>query len=381
MRPAKQVEERAARLRLALTPGLSGGAARALLREYGLPTALFEPALAPARLAPYCGFEAACRLRAAPEGTTAEALARSQDWLDAAPRRFLLSLADADFPKPLLDLADPPVVLFAEGRRELLGEPALAIVGSRSATRQGTANAAAFAEHLCRAGLCIVSGMAEGIDAAAHRGALSAGGQTIAVLGTGIDIVYPAGNRALAGELAREGLMLSEYPAGTPPRGRHFPRRNRLIAALSRGVLVVEAAVHSGSLITARIAAELGREVFAIPGSIHSPLARGCHRLIRDGAKLVESAQDVAEELRLVPPGARPPMRAAASPPAAAAQEGTQCGDADAVLAALGHDPIDMDALVQRTGTDAGRMAARLLQLELDGAIERLPGNRFQRLR
>jgi DNA processing protein len=373
-------EERAGWLRLVLTPGLGPSAARALLREFGLPSSWFEQPPPAASLAHVCGAELARTLRRAPDPDLSARLQAVEDWLRAAPGRFLLTLADPDYPPGLLALTDPPLLLYAQGRREWLAHPALAIVGSRHATQQGAENAAAFAAHLAGAGWCVVSGMARGIDGAAHRGALDAGGATIAVLGTGIDLVYPRVHRELAGRLAAEGLLLSEYPLGTEAAAENFPRRNRLIAALARGVLVVEAALRSGSLITARLAGELGREVFAIPGSIHSPLSRGCHRLIRDGAKLVESAQDVLEEL---PDGATP-LRggapAVADPAAAPAVAPGRPKDAATLLAALGHDPVDFDTLGQRTALDAGALAATLLALELEGRIERLAGNRYQRL-
>lgn len=366
-----QAEERAAWLRLTLTPGLRPSAARALLADFGLPTALFCGAAGVAALARHVGESLAAALHAPASTDVEEALQRALAWLDAAPNRSLVTLADGDYPPTLLILSDPPLLLYAEGDRELLGRPALAIVGSRNATRQGELNAAAFAAYLGQAGLCIVSGMAGGIDAAAHRGALDAGADTIGVLGTGSDIVYPQANRSLAAAIARKGLLISELPVGTPPVPHNFPRRNRLIAALARGVLVVEAAAQSGSLITARIAAELGREVFAIPGSIHSPLARGCHRLIRDGAKLVESASDILDELRWSEAGV----------PASAPRDAADLSAAgQAVLAALGHDPAAIDALMLRTGLDAGEVAAVLLELELAHRIERLPGGRFQRL-
>jgi DNA processing protein len=367
-------EERTAWLRLALTPGLAPRTARTLLAEFGLPTVLFQGQAPHARLAPLCGAELATALSQAAAPQLAESIARSEQWLDASVDRALVTLADSDYPAGLLELADAPIVLYAQGRRALLGRPALAIVGSRAATHQGERNAHAFAAHLGHAGLCIVSGMAGGIDAAAHRGALETSAGTVAVLGTGADRVSPPGNRALAGEIARTGLLLSEFAIGTPALPHNFPRRNRLIAALSRGVLVVEAALHSGSLITARLAADLGREVFAIPGSIHSPLARGCHRLIRDGAKLVESGQDVLEELRW----GRNAAPAAAAAPEDAPAAGT---DGSAVLASLGHDPADADTIALRSGLDAGKTSATLLVLELEGRVERLPGNRYQRLR
>jgi DNA processing protein len=286
----------------------------------------------------------------------------------------LLTLADPEYPQALLTTADPPVVLFAVGRLELLNRPAVAIVGSRNATQQGVANAEGFAAAFARAGVTVVSGLALGIDAAAHRGALAADSDasTIAVVGTGLDVIYPSSHRALTHEIRARGVVVSELPLRTPAIAHNFPRRNRLIAGLARGVLVVEAALRSGSLITARLAAEAGREVFAIPGSIHSPLARGCHRLIRDGAKLVESAQDVLEEL-----GVRGAQAAAA--PAQSPREPD--GAEGALLALMGHDPVDLDTLAQRSGRTPGELSAALLELELAQHIERLPGNRYQRLR
>lgn len=368
-------DERAAWLRLTLTPGLGNATARALLAAFGLPGALFAAGVRHDRVAAICGPALAAQLAAPADAGTAQRLERTARWLDGAARRSLVCLADADYPAGLLQLADPPLLLYAVGRRELLGRPGLAIVGSRSATRQGELNAAAFAAHLGRAGLCIVSGMAAGIDGAAHAGALDAAAGTIGVLGTGIDIAYPARNRALADRIADAGLLLSELAIGAGPLPHHFPRRNRLIAALARGVLVVEAAVHSGSLITARLAAEMGREVLAIPGSIHSPQSRGCHRLIRDGARLVESARDVLEELHWT--GVAGAAAGPLPPGDAVADAG---GDEHPVLHALGFDPVDIDTLSLRLGQDAGAVAAALLELELAQRVERLAGNRYQRL-
>ena len=310
------------------------------------------------------------RFGAAADGGTAEESAPDavRRWLCGGPGRFVLSRDDPDYPPSLLHLNDPPPALFGVGRRDLLRAPALAIVGSRNATEQGRCNARAFSGHLARVGYCIVSGMARGIDSAAHWGALDAGGGTIAVLGTGIDIVYPPSNRPLAEALARDGLLIAEFPPGMGVRRDHFPRRNRIIAALARGVLVAEATLRSGSLITARWAADLGREVFALPGSIHAPMHRGCHRLIRDGAKLVESAQDILEEFHdggLPDPAAQP----------ARARSG-----GDRRLAAMGYDPVDLDTLAARLREDPGSLAAALLELELMRKVERLPGNRYQRL-
>ena len=363
-------EERTAWLRLALTPDIGPRTARTLLAACGLPDAIFVAGRA--SLARHVPEPLAAALSAPPAAAVAAAVRAAERWLQVDPAHSLLTLADDDYPPLLLATADPPPVLFAVGRRELLQRQALAIVGSRSATQQGAANAEAFAQHLARAGLTVVSGLALGIDAAAHRGALKAlddgaDASTIAVLGTGVDVVYPASNRPLHEAVRRRGLLLSEFALGTPAMAHNFPRRNRILAGLARGVLVVEAALRSGSLITARLAAEAGREVFALPGSIHSPTARGCHRLIKDGAKLVESAQDVLDELRIE---ARVSERRSPRP---AAHED--------LLAALGFDPIDLDTLASRTGRDAGSLAAELLELELAQDVERLPGNRYQRLR
>jgi len=365
-----EAAERDAWLRLTLTPEIGPRAARMLLAAYGLPEAIF--AAPRASLARHVPEPLAGVLAAPAQGAVAAAMRAAGRWLELDPAHALLTFADHDYPPLLLATADPPPVLFAAGRRDLLQRPALAVVGSRSATQQGAANAEAFAQHLAQAGLTIISGLALGIDAAAHRGALKAlddgaESSTIAVLGTGVDVAYPASNRALHEAVRRRGLLLSEFALGTPGIAHNFPRRNRVIAGLARGVLVVEAALRSGSLITARLAAEAGREVFALPGSIHSPTARGCHRLIKDGAKLVESAQDVLDELRIeARAGGRRSPRPAAH---------------GALLAALGFDPVDLDTLAARTGGDAGSLAAELLELELAQDVERLPGNRYQRLR
>ncbi len=287
-------------------------------------------------------------------------------WL-AQPGNSLMTLADEDYPPSLLEIADPPALLYCKGRRDLLNQPTLGIVGSRNATPQGMRDAEAFARALSDAGLTIVSGLALGIDTAAHRGGLAGAGSSIAIIGTGIDRIYPARNKALAHQLAENGLIVSEFPLGTLPLPGHFPRRNRLISGLSRGVLVVEAAPDSGSLITARVATEQGREVFAIPGSIHSPLARGCHALIKQGAKLVESAADILDELawqqRLAPP-----VRVQPEPLA------------DPVLDALDGAPTTLDTLAQRSGLTLDALSAKLLTLELDGRIASLPGGRYQKI-
>jgi DNA processing protein len=377
-------EELAAWLRLAAS-GIGGERQRRLLAAFGLPAAIFDAGRA--SLAGVVGAEAADALLAAP---AQDAIDAALDWAADAGNR-ILTLADEDYPRSLLAIADPPPLLYVKGEVALLQRPALAIVGARSASAQGEANAEAFARALSAQGLTIVSGLALGIDAAAHRGALADGeGSTVAVIGTGADRIYPARNADLARAIAARGAILSEFPLGTPPLRPNFPRRNRLIAGLGGGVLVAEAALGSGSLITARLAAESGREVFAIPGSIHSPLSRGCHRLIREGAKLVETAEDVLEELRAPlgwPPagparsGLRPPRATPADRRADASEDAAPVDEATAkLLAALGHDPVDIDTLAQRSGLTVDALYAILLPLELGGLVARLPGGRFQRI-
>ena len=365
-----QAAERAAWLRLIATPGLGPRTARELLATFGLPDAIFDAGVAALKR---CLPEELARLVAQPPSAgTQSAIDATEHWLAAGPDHFLLTLADAAYPQTLLTTADPPPALFAIGRVELLNRPAIAIVGSRNATRQGAENAQLFARALAQAGVTIASGLALGIDAAAHRGALAADSDasTIAVVGTGVDVTYPASNRTLTNEVRKRGVVISEFTLRTPAISHNFPRRNRIIAGLTRGTLVVEAALRSGSLITARLAAENGREVFAIPGSIHSPLSKGCHRLIRDGAKLVESAQDVLEEIGFTPRGA---ARTDDAPPEPAAH-------AD-VLSLVGHDPVDLERLVEQSGREPGELVGALLELELAQHVERLPGNRYQRLR
>lgn len=298
---------------------------------------------------------------------TPDTLARAHAWL-ADPAHDLIAWDDPDYPRSLLELGHAPPVLYFVGQREFLNRPSFAIVGSRNATAQGRENARAFAHTLADAGLTIVSGLALGIDAAAHEGALDGAGGTLAVVGTGLDRVYPARNRALAHAIAAHGGLVSEFPPGTPPLEKNFPRRNRLISGLARGVLVVEAALASGSLITARYAGEQGREVFALPGSIHAPLAKGCHKLIKEGAKLVETAQDILEELGLVAPA-----RLQSADPAPISD--------NPVLAALADDPADVDTLVARTDLPADDVIVELTELELAGIVAALPGGMWQRRR
>ena len=285
-----------------------------------------------------------------------------------------IALGDDDYPELLTQLNDPPPLLYVRGNKDALHLPALAIVGSRNPTSGGARNAFEFSRHLAKCGFCIVSGLAQGIDAAAHRGALEAGAATVAFLGNGIDIVYPPSNRELADAIVANGALVSEYPPGTPPLRAYFPQRNRLISGLSLGTLVVEAARRSGSLITARLASEQGREVFALPGSIHNPLARGCHQLLRDGAKLVESVDDIMTEL--APLAGHLKLITTES---TQKEVGTATEDQEYVKLRknLGHDPIGFDELVARSGLTIDQVSSMLLILELDGKIEKLSGGRY----
>jgi DNA processing protein len=364
--------ELSAWLRLISTPQFGRVSARRLLAEFGSPEAVLNASVS--QRAEFVGLGPATALAREPEGLAALVDA-TWSWLQSTERgpRSVITLGDPDYPAMLLEAADPPLLLHAAGRTELLAADALAIVGSRNPTPQGLLNATAFAENLGDAGWVIVSGLALGIDAAAHEGALKTQGSTIAVVGTGLDRVYPRRHHELAHRIATDGLLLSEYPIGSPPVSAHFPQRNRIIAGLTRGTLVVEAAVESGSLITARLASEGGRDVFAVPGSIHSPQSRGCHALIKQGAKLVESAQDILDELPTcaAPPAARTEARI--DPPSNAAGE--------ALLNVMGFDPIGLDELQARTGESTRVLNIRLLELELDGRVARLPGQRFQQTR
>ncbi len=383
-------ESLAAWIRLSITEGIGPQTARELLSRFGLPEDIIGagfPALqkcVPEKIA--------YALSGAPSEALQQQIERTLAWADI-DGNHVLTLADDSYPKALLSIPDPPPLLYAKGRIALLSRPALAIVGSRNATVQGMQNAERFAHTLSASGLTVVSGLALGIDAAAHLGALAAqaapgvrattathveAGSTIAVTGTGLDLVYPARHHALAHRIAIEGCLLSEYPLGTQAMASNFPRRNRLISGLGMGVLVVEAAVHSGSLITARSATEQGREVFAIPGSIHSPLSKGCHQLIRQGAKLVESAQDIMEELR---------WQQRAAPLPAPSDAGTTRDAALAddeplarLLALAGHDPVSIDQLIERSGMRAADIQAALLTLEMQQRVELLPGGQYRRL-
>ena len=401
-------DELGAWLRLTLSHGVGNGAARSLLARFGLPQAIFQQSEAGLRA---CVTASQARALGTEPPAWSTLLDTTWRWLHEGPgthgaARAIVTLGDSRYPPALLETEDPPLLLYLMGPARLLENapfPAgrcLAIVGSRNPTAQGAENARLFARSLQGAGLTIVSGLALGVDAAAHEGALDAAAQagastaaaTIAVVGTGLDRVYPQRNLALAHRIAAAGLLVSEYPLGTPPLPANFPKRNRIISGVSQGTLVVEAALASGSLITARMAVEQGREVFAIPGSIHAPQSRGCHALIRQGAKLVESAQDVLEELRMPASASAPAVRVAAATPAVEAEGAAAAEDAGIevptaapsasprLLHALGFDPISVDALVARTGMGAASVQVELLELELEGRVARLPGGLFQRL-
>ncbi|HEY9280517.1 MAG TPA: DNA-processing protein DprA [Eoetvoesiella sp.] len=423
MQPTLSTDELSAWIRLTLEPDLGPAQARTLLAGIGLPQDIY--AMSTSSLAKFLPHDLARQLHLPPGAQIETAIARTLEWL-GAPNHHLITLADPAYPRSLLDIHDPPLLLYVNGNPEHLARPMISIVGARSATAAGVENAHAFAQYLAEQGWCVASGLALGIDAAAHRGALRAGQQgagTVAILGTGIDIVYPSQNRELAHQIAQQGALISEFPLGTRAIPFQFPKRNRIVAGLSQGVLVVEAALQSGSLITARLALETGREVFAIPGSIHSPLSRGCHALIRQGAKLVESGRDIHDELGLpklgfakpslegystnrktelaakpasgqrsnnVPgggPKSRPPLRRE-TPQQATMHGETHASPAlnakgpnAAVLAALGYDPVHLDTLQARTQLDLGTLNSQLLELELNETIARLDDGRFQRCR
>ncbi|QEI04540.1 DNA-protecting protein DprA [Pigmentiphaga aceris] len=409
----------AAWLRLADEPDVGPVLAGKLMQAFGPPEQLY--ATPQQVLAQHLPFELARRIAEPPTQAMLAYIERALAW-QADHNHHVLTLADAHYPDMLREMSDPPVLLYVVGDVHALSRRTIAIVGARHATPGGNILAHDFAQALATRDWCIASGLALGIDAAAHRGTLAAAGKTVAVVGTGADIVYPARNRDLAHQIAASGAIVSELPLGTKALPHHFPRRNRLVAGLSRGVLVVEAAVHSGSLITARLAADMGREVFAIPGSIHSPLSRGCHALIRQGAKLVETAQDVLDELSSVWPdeiaekhhqmalidddanedsAAKPPHTAAKPGLARATTERSidqdeksdhrqnntptrrpdSKPDEDPLLDQLGFDPLNIDEVQLRSGLPADTLQVRLLTLELSGRIARLPGARVQRLR
>lgn len=313
-----------------------------------------------------------------------QAAERDYAWLAANPRHHLVTYADADYPEQLRQIPAPPPLLFVNGERASLNRPAIALVGTREPTPQGKEIARSLAQELNQHGLAVVSGLARGIDTAAHEGASTEAGITLAVMGTGPDRIYPAQNRQLAERIAAHGALITELPVGTQPSSGNFPRRNRIISGLSLGTLVIEAGANSGSLITARLAAEQGREVFAVPGSIRNPSSRGCHRLIREGAKLVEQVDDILAELNWLPPPASVSEPAVQPPPqldlALPATHGAEAESRYRLLQALGNEPADIDVLVSRSGLTADTVSSMLLILELEGAIEALQGGRYQRL-
>lgn len=296
-----------------------------------------------------------------------------ESWLQA-PNHYIVTAESEDFPELLRQIPGPPTRLYVVGNKDALHLPSLAIVGSRNPTRGGTQNAYNFSNHLARSGFSIVSGLAQGIDTAAHEGALDAGAMTIAFLGHGIDKIYPAENRDLAQRIARSGALCSEYPLGSPPRREHFPQRNRLISGLSLGTLVVEAARRSGSLITARLASEQGREVFAVPGSIHNPLSRGCHQLIKQGAKLVEIGDDIVSELG---PLVGHLLQNADISTHPAMESTTQSAEYGELLSVLSYDPASADQIAQQSGLTIDQVSSMLLILELEGKIQVQPGGRY----
>lgn len=369
-RPTNDPQDLTSWLNLTLPPGIGPRTQQLLLRAFGQPTAVFTAGLS--AVAGVVGIKAAQSLFDGLQNTAQQTLVtQTLEW-SLAPGHQVITLADAQYPQRLLESNDPPCLLYVIGDPSYLNLPAIGVVGSRNATPQGIENALAFSRVLADAGFTIISGLALGIDAAAHEGALrsdTASG-TIAIIGTGIDRVYPASNRKLAHLITAKGCIISEFPLGTAATASNFPRRNRLIAGLSQACLVVEAAPASGSLITARLAGELGRDLFAIPGSIHAPQYKGCHALIKQGAKLVECAQDILEELS--------PRHA--SPATAPTTADTPRPEHQALLEAIGHDPCTLDQLINRSGLTADAVLAMLTELSLDGTVTSLPGGRFQRL-
>lgn len=345
---------------LSLIPGIGAETFRRLLSAFGAPQEIYATPVA--ALCQVVSAGIAGQIAAGPDPVK---LAPALAWLEQ-PSNSLITLADAAYPQTLLEIPDPPPLLYVKGNAALLSQPIIAVVGSRNATPQGLKNAESFSQALSGAGWCVASGLALGVDGAAHRGALRGQGSTIAVVGTGLDIVYPARHRALAHEIVQTGALVSEFPLGEPSKAGNFPRRNRIISGLACGVLVVEANMESGSLITARLAGEQGREVFAIPGSIHSPLSKGCHRLIKQGAKLVDSIQDILEELGNVP--------------ISSDVSSESIEPVHPLLEQMGFDAVAVDSLIQTSGLTSDQVSAMLLGLELEGKIASLPGGRYQRI-
>ena len=344
--------------------GLGGKAICKLLGQFGSPENIF--AASHQNLNKIVSEAVASLIK---QGPNLEAVEIGLQWLEKDDNS-LITLADAHYPQALLEIPDPPPILYAKGDLSCLSMPAIAMVGSRNASVQGEKNAEEFAYALSEQGFAIVSGMALGIDGAAHRGALkNKNGKTIAVVGTGLDIVYPAKHRELAHKIVEQGLVISEFAIGTPSRPQNFPRRNRIISGLSLGCLVVEANTQSGSLITAKCAAEQGREVFAIPGSIHSAMSKGCHELIKQGAKLVDCIKDITDELA-------PHLRHLINQ----SVEKSFTTETNALLNIMGFDPINMEALIALTNLTSEDLSATLQLLELENEVASLPGGRYQRI-
>jgi DNA processing protein len=362
-------------LALYRVPGVGNRGMRRLLEHFRTPEAIFAASGEQLR-----GFGLKAEAVDALKRPDWQAVENDLAWLSAADNR-LIRFGDTGYPPLLADIPDPPLLLFVHGDADYLLQPQLAIVGSRNPSRDGVALAEDFAAHLGACGLTICSGLAAGIDAGAHRGALRSAAGTVAVTGTGLDRVYPARHRELAHQIAENGVLVSEFPPGTPPLPANFPRRNRIISGLSLGTLVIEAALRSGSLITARQALEQGREVFAIPGSVHNPLARGCHALIREGAKLVESGEHILEELT----GQLPLDRSTALHPPPAAGEAAQSvelsGEYSKLLELMGYEAVAVDQLVHRTGLTPEQVSSMLLLLELEDKVHSSPGGRYTRAR
>ncbi|MBA3696540.1 MAG: DNA-protecting protein DprA [Methylotenera sp.] len=362
---SEDVAEKALWISLNNIYGLGSQAFFQLLKAFGSPAAIY--AASHSQLREIVSEKIASEIK---KGIDEEILKDSRDWLNR-DNNYLVTLADAVYPKALLEITDPPPILYAKGNLALLNQPSIAIVGSRNASVQGEKNAEAFATDLCHQGLCVVSGLALGIDGAAHRGALKANGATIAVVGTGLDIVYPAKHRELAHQIVERGLIISEFALGTPSKPQNFPKRNRIISGLSIGCLVVEANLQSGSQITARLAAEQGREVFAIPGSIHSPMSKGCHQLIKQGAKLVDCIQDILDELDIKK--TEPPVDSDIS-------KSKESLKNNALLNIMGFDPIQLENIVSQSGLTVSEVSSMLMLLELEGSVVSLVGGKYQKL-
>ena len=369
-RQLEALSEKLQWISLGSIPGIGTQKFCQLLKAFGTPDQIYNASLKQLRQV----VDDSISLKIA-EGFNPQHYQSTVQWLGET-NNYLVTLADAEYPQSLLEITDPPPYLYAKGNLALLNKPAIAIVGSRNATVQGEKNAEAFAAELCRHNLCVVSGLALGIDGAAHRGALKAKGATIAVVGTGLDIVYPAKHRDLAHEIVQHGLIISEFDLGVPSKPQNFPKRNRIISGLSLGCLVVEANLQSGSQITARLATEQGREVFAIPGSIHSPMSKGCHQLIKQGAKLVDSVKDIVEELDLNIIGTSTTDSTLKTDDVLS----TENASADLILSTLGFDPMRMENIVSVTGLTVSEVSSMLMLLELEGKVASLTGGHFQKI-